>query len=97
MTIQTLDVQYMTNLYAIVYPGPVFHNLDLGYVKVGKVLRGYLSLLPPIEMKNHTAIFRISPPQRFKPDFQSSNSEIGFSSQNLNFLFDNFFHLFCTI
>ena len=28
VTIQTLDVQYMTHLYAIVYPGPVFYHLD---------------------------------------------------------------------
>ena len=28
VTLQTLDVQYMTQMYAIGYPGPVFNHLD---------------------------------------------------------------------
>ena len=30
--IQTLDVTYMTNMYAIGYPGPVFNHLGSIYV-----------------------------------------------------------------
>ena len=32
VTIQTLDVQYKTHLYAIVYPGPVFYHLAFIYI-----------------------------------------------------------------
>ena len=34
MTIKTLDVQYMTHLYAIVYPGPVFYHLGGVYIHI---------------------------------------------------------------